>query len=350
MYIEKEKIKSIQLDHTSRCNLMCPQCARVVDNSLNPNLQIRDLTVDNYKTIFETLPRTTKIFHCGNYGDVIASPTFDDTLTWCIENGFNDIQIITNGSARNTDWWKNLAQLGVKVVFSIDGLEDTNYLYRVNSNFKKIIENVESYTSAGGNARWDFLVFEHNQHQIEAAQQLAKTLGVSRFNLKQTSRFVLTDQNTYSKSILNKKNINISDIKTNKNSDNFNKIISEYKDFNEYARKTSITCKYKTNQQYYIDMEMRLWPCCWMGAPIYFEKHKIQYKDIVKIFDMFGNDFNRLDIHGWDGVLSSEYFQTFLEQSWIPNDPNRLFVCGRTCGEKYQFSSGYGENKKLIKL
>ena len=33
------------------------------------------------------------------------------------------------------------------------------------------------YIKAGGVARWEFLVFKHNQHQIEEARQLANELG-----------------------------------------------------------------------------------------------------------------------------------------------------------------------------
>ena len=44
-------IRNLQLDHTSRCNLMCPQCARVWDNgkSLNPSMPISDLNLNDYK-------------------------------------------------------------------------------------------------------------------------------------------------------------------------------------------------------------------------------------------------------------------------------------------------------------
>ena len=41
-----------------------------------------------------------------------------------------------------------------------------------------------------------------------------------------------------------------------------------------------------------------------------------------------------------------EFFQTYLERSW--NNPNdkykRIYTCGRTCGQKFEFSSGYGKN------
>ena len=68
---------------------------------------------------------------------------------------------------------KNLASImrkPDKVIFAIDGLEDTNHLYRVNTNFNKIMENAKAFINAGGIARWDFIAFAHNEHQIEEAK------------------------------------------------------------------------------------------------------------------------------------------------------------------------------------
>lgn len=38
--------------------------------------------------------------------------------------------------------------------------------------------------------QWDFLVFRHNEHQVEAAKALAKQLGFTLFNPKKTGRFI----------------------------------------------------------------------------------------------------------------------------------------------------------------
>lgn len=350
MYIPLDEIKIIQLDHTTRCNLLCPQCARVEDDKPNPVMPVRDLTVDDYKLIFEPfIGKDIHILHCGSYGDVIASPTFDSTLDWCLSNNFNKIRIITNGSARTTEWWSNLGKKNlVEVVFSIDGLEDTNHLYRVNSNFNKIIKNMEAFVNAGGNVRWDYLVFEHNYHQVEEAKQLAKRIGVKTFNTKNTTRFI--NSSGYKNNITNKKSDVIKDITNNPILENYNNVVKTYGSFNEYVRNTSIECKYKRDKTIFIDFETRVWPCCWVGAPIYFANNKdVQKIDIQNLFDKFGNDFNRLDVHGWDNVLGHEFYQSYLEQTW-ENSTNRIYTCGRTCGPGYEFSSGYGANTEREKL
>ena len=49
----------------------------------------------------------------------------------------------TNGSAREQNWWKELAKYRVIVTFGIDGLEDTHHLYRISTDFNKIIDNAQ---------------------------------------------------------------------------------------------------------------------------------------------------------------------------------------------------------------
>ena len=98
----------------------------------------------------------------------------------------------TNGSARTQDWWRDLAKtIGTDgyVIFSIDGLEDTNYLYRKNTVWEKIIDNAKAFIDAGGIAHWEYIVFEHNQHQIEEARRLSEQMGFQKFQVKTSSRF-----------------------------------------------------------------------------------------------------------------------------------------------------------------
>lgn len=351
MYLTIDEISIIQIDHTTRCNLLCPQCARVSDGLLNKKVPVADLTIDDYKKIFEPFKgKPLRIVHCGNYGDVIASPTFDQTLDWCIDNGFNMNHIITNGSLRKPQWWAELARrIGPKskVTFSVDGLSDTNHLYRVNSKFDKIIENMTAFISAGGIARWAFIVFAHNAHQVDEAEQMARQLGVKEFVVRNTSRFATTKDGI--NSTVKGKNAEIKVNDNNPNISDYSKILSEYGSFEEYARKTPISCKYKMEKIIYVDFDMRVWPCCWAGASTYFAVENTQTRDLARLYDTYGKDFNDLRIHSLEEILSSEFYASGLEKSWH-DESTRLFVCGRTCGQKYESSSAADKNQIIKQL
>ena len=72
------------------------------------------------------------------------------------------------------------------VIFSVDGLADTNHIYRQGVVWDNVESNMRAFIDAGGRARWDFLIFEHNQHQVEEAEALANKWGCEKFMKKKT--------------------------------------------------------------------------------------------------------------------------------------------------------------------
>jgi hypothetical protein len=139
------------------------------------------------------------------------------------------------------------------VVFSIDGLEDTNPVYRVNSNWNKLMSNVEAYISAGGSAHWDMLVYKHNQHQVDACEKLAKDMGFTWFRAKVSKR-QCTD-----------------------------KLESPIGWHTPVKNQGLIRCHAIAEKSYYIDAQGRLSPCCWLGStqgPVVdnFNKIKLSWK------------------------------------------------------------------------
>lgn len=338
-YLTIDEVRAFNIEHTSRCNLKCPQCARVVDGKINPMLNMQDVSLGYYKWLFPKAfcNQLDFIFFCGNYGDPIASATFFDCAKYLAENGVR-LSIHTNGSLRGTRYWKELASIlnsNGKVIFSIDGLSDTNSKYRVNSNFEKIIENVKSFIRAGGIARWDYLVFDHNYHQVEEARGLAKKLGFKSFNEKKTKRFI------------NNKNY-----KSNKGEGKFGSIIERYGSWKNYIDQTKISCRYKKDKTLYIDFDMNVWPCCWVGAPLFFYgDDNIQKNQLLNLMSKYEEGFNSLYYYSLEEILNHRWFKYDLMNSWSKTmDEGKLMTCGRTCGTEYKFSGDDDSNKKEMKL
>ena len=196
MMYQYKDIKTLHLEVTDKCNAACPMCARNInggeDNPQLPNVELSRADVEVMFSI-DFVKQLDRMYMCGNYGDPIAAR---DTLE--IFQYFRDhnpkmtLSLHTNGSAKTPEWWTKLAHvLGPKgyVVFSVDGLEDTNHLYRQNTVFSKIMSNAQAFIDAGGRARWDYIVFAHNEHQVEEAEALATKMGFEKFQFKKSARF-----------------------------------------------------------------------------------------------------------------------------------------------------------------
>lgn len=188
--IQFDKVKSLTLEITSYCNLHCPQCPRFdQEGFLNKDLVESHLNFDEFAKNFNLalFTKLETVTFEGDYGDCLMHPDIDKFIEFF--KSVPTLQIVTNGSLRSTKWWSTLAQQkNVKVVFSIDGLEETNKIYRINSDWNKIISNAQSFINADGNASWKFIVFKHNEKDVEPARELAKNLGFADFTPVHTER------------------------------------------------------------------------------------------------------------------------------------------------------------------
>lgn len=189
----QDSVRVLHLESTTVCQAHCSQCAR--ENFAWFNGQVKHLTIDKIIEHFtlQQIGQLDKMFMCGNFGDPAAGANTLDIYRWFrTQNKDITLGMNTNGALQNTAWWKQLAEIFCLpqdyVVFSIDGLADTNHIYRRGVDWDKLIENVKSFIANGGSAHWDYLIFDHNKHQVEQAKELAQELGFSWFRTKVSKR------------------------------------------------------------------------------------------------------------------------------------------------------------------
>ena len=228
MYINADKVRLLHVEPTSRCNAMCPGCPRNNDGfGVIKGLVLQDLDPDIIIARAKELPNLQAVHLCGNIGDPIAYKHLNELLDKIIlQNTFfrNQniekhwfVDIHTNGSLRSTKWWQELGKKCNKhllrshdVIFGIDGLEDTNHIYRQATNFNKIIDNAKAFIDAGGETQWQFIIFPWNKHQIQEASKLSNQLGFDRFVTRHDSSHITNDSalggNEALEDILEKKN------------------------------------------------------------------------------------------------------------------------------------------------
>ena len=180
------------------------------------------------------------MFMCGNYGDPAAGR---HTLEIYREfRGINPGIVLgmnTNGGLQSSSWWRELASVMCQtqdyVVFSIDGLSDTNHLYRVGVDWRRVMRNVETFISAGGTAHWDMLIYRHNQHQIDQCETLAREMGFKWFRTKVSSRPLYGALQAPDGYIIN------------------------------HTQSKPIDCHALQEGSAYISAQGKLYPCCWHG-------------------------------------------------------------------------------------
>ncbi len=189
-------VRSFNIEITNRCTLACPECPRTGNPWVTRDLV--DLPVSVLERVFtpgrEEQFRGLRVNLCGAYGDCIYHPDFHAVLRFLKHRGLK-VSVETNGSHRKPQWWRRTCELldeDDAITFSVDGLADTNHLYRVNARWEDIVSAMK-LCAERVTVSWKYIVFRHNEHQIEAAQALGRQLGVHKMTFKKSARFRCED-------------------------------------------------------------------------------------------------------------------------------------------------------------
>ena len=185
MWYKTNQVGRIQLEITNYCNAFCPQCERA---QMDPkDLNNKYMTLAQVERTFAgDWSSLQQVHFCGNQDEPTINPDLEGIIHFFSTKSPNaEIYIATNGGTRTTKFWQDIGKLSldnnVFTVFGIDGLEDTNHLYRKNVKWDRLQRNFRAYIAAGGNAVWQFIPFEWNAHQIDDCREMSKNEGFKTF-------------------------------------------------------------------------------------------------------------------------------------------------------------------------
>lgn len=327
-YITVDAINHINAELSNYCNAACPMCARfdheqklIPEITNNTHTTLQDMTDKIGTRVIKNL----KTFRsCGNVGDGTMNPECLQIYEFIKKtNNTTNLLLNTNGGARNTDFFRDMANLGVKITFSIDGLEDTNHLYRRNVKWGKLMSNVESFIKAGGVAGWDYLIFKHNEHQVTDAETLSKQLGFAEFNKKTTTRWDDFDSDG---NWMQREKIDIDGYALEKPLQDESKAMANDRDFKvkEVEYDFNIVCNSFVNKnvEIFLHANGNVSPCCWLGDLALHES-----KNII-------SDFDTVNIHhrSLDEILDSDFFVEIYKGIQGSPQQYKLQTCQQVCG------------------
>jgi hypothetical protein len=351
-----ESIRQVHLELTDKCNAACPQCARSDHGGpVNPQLSLTELTLDDVRTIFppQFVAQLDRLYACGNYGDPIVARDCLQTFQYFrVCNPDIRLGIHTNGGARSDDFWRGLGRVLPKgngyVRFGIDGLEDTNHVYRRNVRWQTLMRNVKAFVAAGGNAEWDYIVFHHNEHQVEQARALANELGFSSFNVKKTGRFLNWQKLEHidSTPIKNGAGGVVGQLERPLSPEYQNQALVELRDLHDrygstehYLDQAEIQCKVQAAKSIYVSADAYVFPCCWLAAQLRNPGPGAARAEIVELLEALGGtrhvDGRRRSIRA---IVEDGFFQRLVPGTWSKPScaEGKLRTCARVCGHDFK--------------
>ena len=335
-------IKTVHIELTDKCQAQCPMCARNYHGGkTRPFIRNGDISIEQFKEWFPKhfLAQLDNFYSCGNYGDPAFASDCLEIYSYVREcNPTVRLAIHTNGGMRNPTWWKKLAQHNIEVIFAVDGFKGKHELYRKNTKFDKVIENLKAFVDAGGNARVDSLVFAHNEYDVDELEQYLLDIGVKSVNFVSTTRFYeMTEYEVHD----NQGNIEytISPAQSDRFKRTPNKSLIRLVDpeiRNTAIESSVIDPKCVTEQGIYVDPYGNIFPCCWLGGD-YLEQ-PIQEKLPIHFLRNLSVENTKLILktvgvpNCHDGVLdSNDNLFEKLPEYW--QGKNKCMTCARQCSK-----------------
>ncbi len=181
----------IRLEASSHCQLRCPSCpttTKAIDALVGKGF----LKAEDFRRLLEKNPALKEI-ELSNYGEIFLNPDMLQIMALAQEHGLR--LRADNGVNLNSvrdEVLEGLVRYGFQsLACSIDGASQETYSkYRVRGSLEKVLANIEringfkrQYGSELPHLDWQFIVFGHNEHEIEQARRLAEDLGM-RFRAK----------------------------------------------------------------------------------------------------------------------------------------------------------------------
>jgi len=201
--IEEEKAKREEIvtgypywliiDPTNYCNLSCPFCPTGQGRNARKKAM---LSFDNFRKIIDEIgPYLIHIDFC-NWGEPFLNRQLSEMIRYA-ERYYVDTKVDTNLTLFTEEDAERIVLSGLdKIIVSIDGITKEAYSrYRVGGDLDKVMQNLrillrkkKELKKTTPYVSWQFLVFRHNEHEIEDVKRIGYDLGVDHVGI--TKAFV----------------------------------------------------------------------------------------------------------------------------------------------------------------
>ena len=351
------QIYNWHLELSSKCTLKCSRCTRTEYPGTYP---ITQLSLDLIKKVFtpEILNQSVqRITFSGGVGDPLYNTELPEIYAYLkLHNPNVQIVLVTNGSYKTSEWWKNLLQYANgydEIIFSIDGWDhDSNNLYRANSDWKSIMIGLEEAVKSQAYVRWSTILFRFNEEHIDQIREIARAKGVDSFHTVLSERFgnhyvnpetgidPLEPSEEFRSSIPRTQRFKQVFENNPQKKAAIKQVFREIdKSFNESYKETLQkyeksyilpTCKFGY-RGLYVDVEGILYPCSWVSHQFDAKASHVNPERVLHHKDGFAKYKDRLNLHlrSLEEVLKDPLWQD-IETGWA-SEKEAFIICERKC-------------------
>lgn len=383
----------LTIEVTSNCQAQCPGCIRKnvrnpstgkigytkgVPKNVNMSLEAHNRLID------EAGDDLTWVSYDGGFGDSPLHPDFLDIIKHTASKPqIEIIAISTNGSYQTEEFWFKLGQIlssrkpvdhdfvhgdepdklnrveyGHLVFFDLDGVDqETQEMYRVKTNFDRIIRNAKAYIAGGGYAVWKMIPFDFNESLEERGMELAKEHGFAEFRRTRVHR---VEQSATLLALAKKQGVAIEELNDGeldradpkdikKNIEAGKELIQDividpnktvYQNMDDAKEKAGIICQWanvENGGNYQVSHDGSVWRCCWHNSA-YQYRTKLNTGDRhgwERFMSPYEYDWNNINTHRFKDIINHRFFIKDLYESFdnkYDDEVNpKLKVCTKRC-------------------
>ena len=178
------RFPKINLDITHRCTLQCQRCNRAIFAARGQKVPGEDMTMENFKKVIDYFE---EVYFCGQISDPIFHPQFIEFLK--LLKGRKTV-IHTAASHKKEEWYRKPFEANTDAywTFGIDGLPKDSHKYRINQDGEHLFKMACMAAKIVDKVKWQYIVFNYNENNIEEARQMAKDNNLI-FEVQKSSRF-----------------------------------------------------------------------------------------------------------------------------------------------------------------
>jgi MoaA/NifB/PqqE/SkfB family radical SAM enzyme len=177
------------VEPTNVCNGTCPLCPIGVDID---DRKRGFMEYDTFVGLVDEIKDHAKLIIMNFAGEPLLHPRIGDLVAYAEQNGIATII----GTSGTLDKSEELISSGVsEILYSLDGASAETYHqyrnYRDRTPFETVVDNLQKLVDKKRKMRADktkivlqFVVFRHNEHEVDAIFDLGKKIGVDTIDLK----------------------------------------------------------------------------------------------------------------------------------------------------------------------